>query len=169
VQSAIRLILLLAIAGALVRPGFAAAPVEGQPAPQFEVRTLDGRVIDSAKTKGQVVLLHFWATWCPPCREEMPAIEKFYADHRGEGFEAIAISVEEAADEAKVKEYAKSFSYPVALVNAARIQGYGRIWALPLSFVIDRNGVLRKSDWTGERPIDAASLAAQVLPLLHGK
>lgn len=169
VPSAVRLVLLLVIAGMLARPGFAAAPAEGKPAPPFEVKTIDGQVIDSAKTRGQVVLLHFWATWCPPCREEMPAIEKFYSEHHSEGFEAIAISVDEAADEAKVKEYAKAFTYPVALVNAASIQGYGRIWALPLTFVIDRKGVLRKSDWTGEQKIDAASLNAYVLPLLHGQ
>ena len=160
------LILACLLAGGCALPGLAASPAEGRAAPGFEVKSLDGRLIDSAQSKGKVVMLHFWATWCPPCREEMPLLEKFYQAHRKDGFEVVAISIEDAADEAKVREVAKAFNFPVAMRSAAKVEGYGRIWSLPLSFVIDRKGVLRKSDWSGELKIDASSLAKNVLPLL---
>ena len=75
-------------ASALLTLGFltaaclAAAPKEGRPAPSFAAKSLDGRQIESADLKGKVVLIHFWATCCPPWREEMPALDKFYRQHR---------------------------------------------------------------------------------------
>lgn len=166
-RSVYRLALIACIGGMPMSTGLAASLDEGRPAPAFEIRTLDGRSIDSANTKGKVVLLHFWATWCPPCREEMPALDKFYREHRKEGLEIVAISIEDAADAAAVRDAAKQYSYPAALISQAKIEGYGRIWRIPLSYVIDRNGVLRKSDWSGDQKIDAASLEQFVRPLLN--
>ncbi len=157
------LALLLAI---LASACLAASPKEGQPAPPFAVKTLDGRQIDSADLKGKVVLLHFWATWCPPCREELPALDAFYRQHRDEGLEILAISIEDAADAAKVQEFAQGYAFPAAMIGDARLAGYGRVWALPLSFLIDRDGTLRKGDWTGAEKIDAVTLDKLVLPLL---
>lgn len=162
-----RPLLAACLGGMLVSPCLAASLAEGAPAPAFEIRTLTGALIDSASSKGKVVLLHFWATWCPPCREEMPILEKFYREHRKDGFEIAAISIEGASDEAAVRDAAKQYSYPVALISQTKLEGYGRIWRIPLSFVIDRNGILRKSDWSGEQKIDAANLERFVRPLLN--
>ncbi len=96
----------------------------------------------------------------------MPALEKFYQEHRKEGLEIVAVSIEDAADAAAVRDAAQQYSYPTALISQAKIEGYGRIWRIPLSFVIDRNGLLRKSDWSGEQKTDAASLEKFVRPLL---
>ena len=79
----------------------------------------------------------------------------------------FAVSVEEPADRAKVRDFAKVYAFPSALVGDARIEGFGRIWALPLTFLVDRHCILRKSDWTGGEKIDAASLDRIVLPLLQ--
>ena len=146
-----------------------AAPKEGAPAPRFGIKTLDGKTIDSETLRGKVVVLHFWATWCPPCREEMPALEKFYVEHRSEGLEIIAVSADDAGDEAKVRQFAGSYSYPIALAANSRTDGFGRVWVLPLTFVIDRKGILRKADWTGAEKIDAASLGKLILPLINEK
>jgi len=162
----LRLILAAALVGVLSCPGYAASPKEGQMAPRYEVTALDGRVVGSAALSGKVTLVHFWATWCPPCREEMPALDKFYREHQRDGFEVVAISIEDAADEGKVRDFVRQYAFPVAMKGAAEIDGFGRIWALPLSFLIDRKGVLRKANWTGQEKIDALLLDERVLPLL---
>jgi cytochrome c biogenesis protein CcmG/thiol:disulfide interchange protein DsbE len=156
------LLLVLGLSG----PGLARSPEAGQAAPDFALRTLDGREIHAAGLEGKVVLVHFWATWCPPCREEMPALERFYRRHRRDGLEILAISIEDVADLARVRAAAAAYSFPVALAPDAEVAGFGRVWVVPLSFVIDRHGLMRVSGWTGERGIDDASLAAALSPLL---
>ena len=148
---------------------WAGGPKEGALAPQATFTALNGSVIDTESLRGKVVMVHFWATWCPPCREEMPVLENFYSQHRNEGFEVIAVSMDEAGDESKVRQYVRNFSYTVAMQATSKVEQYGRIWALPLTFVIDRRGILRKSDWTGQEKIDSASLTKIVLPLLQEK
>lgn len=138
-------------------------------APQAVIKTLNGKLVDTTALLGKVVIVHFWATWCPPCREEMPALEKFYGDHHSEGLEILAVSIDDASDEAKVRQFANTYSYPIALMTNSKVDGFGRIWVLPLTFVIDRKGILRKADWTGAEKVDAASLNKIVLPLLTDK
>jgi len=169
VAGALRWVVAALAASLLASTAAASTPKEGGPAPQFQVTTLDGRTITSDQLRGKVVLIHFWATWCPPCREEMPALDRFYRQHRAEGLEVIAVSVEDAADIGKVRDFAARFAFPVALTGASQIDGFGRLWVLPLSFLIDRHQILRKSNWTGADPIDDASLNKVVLPLLEEK
>ena len=154
------------LAGMLSCSSIAASPIERRPVSHFEVTTLDGHAIDSASLKGRVTLVHFWATWCAPCQEEMPALDKFYREHQRDGFVVIAISVDDTADEQKVREMARRFAFPVAMREAAKVDGFGRLWVVPLSFLIDRQQIVRKRDWTGPEKIDADSLERLVLPLL---
>jgi len=147
-------------------PAVSAAPKVGQPVPEFRVTTLDGKPLDADALRGKVTLVHFWATWCPPCVAEMPALDKFYREHRQEGFEVVAISMDDDGDQAKVREFTKRFAFPVAMKSATKVDGFGRLWALPLSFLIDRNAFVRKTEWTGAEAIDAASLDRLVVPLL---
>lgn len=142
----------------------AAMAVYAADKPDWQAVTLDGRSLDAKALSGKVVLVHFWASWCPPCRAEMPALQAFYAAHRQEGLEVVAISVDE--DRAKARAFAKDFTFPAAMIADAKVDDFGRIWVLPLTFLIDRDGTVRKSDWTGRQPIDAASLDEFVLPLL---
>jgi thiol-disulfide isomerase/thioredoxin len=127
---------------------------------------LDGSAFGPADYSGKVLVLNFWATWCAPCRAEMPAFEAFYAKHRGEGLEVIAISMDEPGDEAKVREVMRAYTFRAALARDAKVKGYGRVWRLPLTFVIDRGGVLRKDGWYGDPGLDAALLEKTITPLL---
>ena len=145
----------------------AAQPQVGMPAPAIYAELLDGGSFDSAKQRGKVIVLNFWASWCKPCRQEMPALDAYYRAHRAEGLELIAISIEEPADIAKVTRTMKDFSFPAALASSARIEGYGRPWRLPITFVIDRRGVLRFDGLKYAKALDVPALEKIVTPLLR--
>ena len=127
---------------------------------------LDGRALATDRLLGKVLLVNFWATWCGPCRVEMPELESYYRLHHEQGLEVLALSTDELADEAKVREAAQPFSFPVAMLKASKLSGFGRIWRMPVSAVIDRDGRLVKQDWFIEPKLDAAALDSIVKPLL---
>ncbi len=99
----------------------------------------------------------------------MPALDAYYRRHRSEGLELVAISMDSPKDEAKARELMRAFSFPAAFGRDMSLKGYGRIWRLPLTFVIDRQGVLRKDGWYGDPLLDAATLEQAVTPLLRAR
>jgi cytochrome c biogenesis protein CcmG, thiol:disulfide interchange protein DsbE len=145
----------------------AAALQEGTPAPAVRAELLDGGTFDSAKQGGKVIVLNFWATWCKPCREEMPALDAFYRAHRAEGLEVIAISVEGPEDLAKIKGVMENFSFPAALAAGGQTRGYGKLSRLPVTFVIDRRGVLQFNGFKFAKVLDLPILEKIVTPLLR--
>ncbi|HTD29024.1 MAG TPA: TlpA disulfide reductase family protein [Xanthomonadaceae bacterium] len=157
------LLLLLCCAGPAVCKG----PEVGKPAPTIKATLLDGSAFDLAAMSGKVVVVHFWATWCSPCRTEMPAFEAFYQAHKSEGLVVVAITLDTHEDLSKINAVMRDFSYPAALLENTQAKGYGRIWRVPLTFVIDRHGVLRRDGFATKAPIDDALLDHDVLPLLR--
>jgi thiol-disulfide isomerase/thioredoxin len=148
-------------------PCAAAAIREGKPAPAIEAKLLDGSAFSLAGQAGKVVIVNFWATWCAPCRAEMPALDAFYRKHRDEGLVVLAISMDQPETQPKVRDVMKAFSFPAALGSESDFKGYTRIWRLPLTFVVDRSGVLRKNDWYGDPGLDEELLERIVTPLLR--
>jgi len=144
----------------------ASALEEGKPAPQFEITTLDGKVFKSSEAGGDVIVVNLWATWCTFCREEMPALETYYQRHKTEGLRMIAVSMDEANEDAKVREIMQTYSYAGGVSRLSKLKGFGRIWRLPMTFVIDRKGVLRRDGSEGDPKIDLATLEKEVTPLL---
>ncbi len=144
----------------------ALAVTEGQPAPDIDATLLDGTVFSLAQARGQVVIINFWATWCAPCRKEMPALDAFYRQHGGAGLRLLAISMDAPQDAAKVRDVVREYRFDVALEDATDHHGYGRIRRVPVTFVIDRRGILRKADWYGPDGLDQALLDQVVTPLL---
>jgi thiol-disulfide isomerase/thioredoxin len=142
------------------------AATEGKPAPAIHAKLLDGTAFNLADHAGKVVVVNMWATWCVPCREEMPALDAYYRQHRDQGFVLIALSMDDPKDDAKVREVTQSYSFPVGLAHDADMNGYGRIWRLPLTFVVDRKGVLRVDQWYGHPGLDAKLLEQTLTPLL---
>jgi peroxiredoxin len=117
-------------------------PSRPKVAEDFALPTPDGLNFRLSEQRGKVVLVNFWATWCPPCLEEMPAMERLWRRHKDAGFVLVAISLD--ADPKKVPPFvsARKFSFPVALdPKMAVAEKYG-VRALPSSFVIDRQGVM---------------------------
>ena len=115
-----------------------------EPAPAFEVTTLDGARIVSDSLAGKVVLVNFWATWCPPCRLEMPGIERVWRDRRDAGFVVIGIATDETG-EAGVRAFVaeRGVTYPIAMATPAVVRAFGGYRGLPTSILIDRDGRIR--------------------------
>jgi thiol-disulfide isomerase/thioredoxin len=161
-----RIVLLLSLLlfnAALLAKG----PEVGKAAPAYQAQLLDGSRLSDADQRGNVVILNFWASWCAPCRAEMPALEAYYQKHRTEGLKLVAVSMDDPEDEAKVRQVMSTFSFPAAMGRDANFKGYGRIWRIPLTFVIDRDGILRKDGWYGDTGIDLPMLEKTVTPLLR--
>ncbi|WP_052162325.1 TlpA disulfide reductase family protein [Aquabacterium sp. NJ1] len=136
------------------------------PAVSIKGPLLDGQAFASEALKGQVLLVNFWASWCPLCRAEMPEIEAYYRAHRAQGLTVLALSMDEPEDEAKVRELAKGWSFPVAMMQQIKLSGFDRIWRMPVSAVIDRQGKLVRQDWFVQTGLNAALLDAVIKPLL---
>ena len=121
-----------------IRSGF-----KTEPAKDFEVSTLDGRKLRLSDLKGKTVLVSFWATWCEPCREEMPLLVELYKKYKDRGLEIVAVSSDLPEDRSKVVEFAKQYNlaFPVALDSGA-VQTYG-VNAYPTAYFIDQQGRVR--------------------------
>ncbi len=116
---------------------------EGKPAPEFKLKTIDGREVSLSDYRGKVVLINFWATWCPPCKEEMPLFESVYRKYKDRGFEILAVSTDTDIDVVKkfVGEYKLSF---VVLYDDKNIASLYNVQGLPTSFLVDREGKIVK-------------------------
>lgn len=145
----------------------AAPPAVDQPAPQLVVPQLDGHQFDLAKLRGKVVLVNVWATWCSPCRVEMPTLNAFYRHYHSHGLYLLGLSIDDASDAAQVRQVMQQFTYPGALASAAKVNGFGEPIAVPITYVIDAHGVIRAQlQAEGPSGVSRQALEAAVLPLL---
>jgi peroxiredoxin len=159
--------LLLAALVLLQLPAQAATLAIGEPAPALTLQTLDGQRIETGALRGKVVMLVFWASWCDPCRDELPLVSAFAARYRRQGLEVLGFSLDDAQSLPAVRAIAARLSFPVGLLPSPWAGGYGRIWHLPVSFVIDRQGRLAYDGWSDRDPVwHADKLERVVLPLL---
>jgi cytochrome c biogenesis protein CcmG/thiol:disulfide interchange protein DsbE len=139
----------------------------GQAAPPAVLMTLAGRHIATRDLRGHTVVLTFWASWCEPCRRELPLLSRYADAHRQQGLRVLGFCLDDDDNLAKVRRIAKQLSFPVGLLEQSSAHGYGRMWRIPVSFVIDRHGVLRYDGWKANQPAwTAASLNKVVGPLL---
>ena len=134
------------------------------PAPELTLTDLEGKTVSLADLRGQVVLVNLWATWCPPCKYEMPTLQAYYEDHGAEGFTLVAINDGDPTDDvaAFARDYGLTFPVWLDPTYIASEQAF-KTNALPSSFVIDREGVVRYA-WTGA--ISLSMLEKYVTPML---
>ncbi|WP_139891337.1 peroxiredoxin [Bacillus sp. D386] len=120
---------------------------EGQSAPDFELKTQDGKSIKLSDYRGQKVLLNFWASWCPPCKKEIPDLNEFYGEHSMEKITVLSVNMTYSE---KNKQIIQAFQdmykirYPVLLDQTGTIAGLYKIITIPTSYFIDSNGIIQK-------------------------
>ena len=124
----------------------------GLPVPGYRTVALNGDSVSLAEQKGKVLLLNIWATWCHPCRDEIPELRQIHSRYRDRGLELVGVSVDADGAEDTIREFMKEFemTYPVWLDPAERISTQFLTIGVPTTFLIDRDGVLR---WRKTGPV----------------
>jgi cytochrome c biogenesis protein CcmG/thiol:disulfide interchange protein DsbE len=140
------------------------APLPDRPAPDFTLSALDGTSVTLSTIKGKVALINVWATWCPPCRAEMPTIQATYGQYRDQGFIVLAVNLQE--DQRTVAAFMGEYqlTFPALLDLDGAVSQVYRAYALPSSFFVDRKGIIR-AVYRG--PMPRAVIAGTVEQLLQ--
>jgi peroxiredoxin len=120
-----------------------AADLEGQPAPDFALRSLGGDNLRLSEHLGDVVLINFWATWCGPCRQEMPLLDDLYAKYKLAGLTVFGVNIDDTADRAAEMAKTLKVSYPVLFDERKDVSRSYQIGAMPFTVLVDREGVIR--------------------------
>jgi len=131
-------------------------------APSLVLTELNGDTFDLSQKRGKVVLVTYWATWCAPCKKEMPILDSFYRRYRERGLEIIGISADRPQDFAKMRKMSNALAYATATLDQITDNGFGPPEGFPLTYVVDRDGMIR------DKFIDVREqlLEDVVLPLL---
>ena len=118
--------------------------LQGKAAPAFSLITLDGKKVSLSDYKGRAVLVNFWATWCGPCKVEMPWFEEFEKQYAGQGFEILGLAddVDAGKDAIAKVAHKTGVTYPILMTDGKVQKAYGGVDVLPMSFYVDRNGVV---------------------------
>jgi cytochrome c biogenesis protein CcmG/thiol:disulfide interchange protein DsbE len=123
--------------------GQAGGITEGVKAREFSLQTLDGDQVSLRDYDGSVVLVNFWATWCEPCRNEIPDLESAYQEHRDEGFVVLGVDVQEPADTVENFVTDMGITYPILLDTDGQVLKEYRLGGLPMSLILDRGGMIK--------------------------
>ncbi|MHB1393421.1 MAG: TlpA disulfide reductase family protein [Clostridia bacterium] len=118
---------------------------KGDQAPDFGLKTLDGKQAKLSDYRGKKVILNFWATWCPPCRAEIPDMEKFYSSYKDKGIVILGVNLTQSEkSQSDVGDFAKSYgiTYPVVLDAENSVAGVYQVSAIPTSYIIDSRGII---------------------------
>jgi cytochrome c-type biogenesis protein len=139
-----RFLAVLLAVGACV-PAEGTSVLVGERAPAYAATMLSGDTVSTADLEGKVVLLNVWATWCAPCREEIPYLQSLYEAHRERGLEIVGVSVDARGQEETIEGFIRDFgmTYPIWRDPDERVQSLFMALGVPASYIIDRQGVLR--------------------------
>jgi len=143
------------------------APREGFLAPDFTLQTLEGETITLSELRGQAVLVNLWATWCPPCRAEMPAMQKMYEEYKEQGFVVLAVNMTYQDTPSAILPFTQEYglTFPVLLDETDNVGDHYELRSLPSSFFIDRDGIIREVVIGG--PMAEALLRTRIESLLQ--
>lgn len=144
---------------------FSADSLIGSRAPEFAQRDINGRYVSITSLRGKVIVLNFWATWCPPCKKEIPGLDRLYGDYRSQGLEVVAVSTD--SSERGIKEFLKEtpLSYRILRDGDGKISRLYGVYSLPTTFIVDRSGIVIKH-FIGEQDWDSPQTRATIESLL---
>ncbi len=143
------------------------SPREGFAAPDFELELLDGGSVRLSELRGQVVVLNIWASWCPPCQAEMPALQRLHAQRADQGVVVLALNSTVQDTEADARAFAaeRGLTFPIVLDPGGEATRAYQVRALPSTYFIDRRGIIRRVVIGG--PLSPSVLETTVLELLQ--
>ena len=142
------------------------APQKGFLAPDFTLNTIDGEIIKLSNLRGQAVLINLWATWCPPCRAEMPDMQHAYEHYNEQGFSILAINATNQDSLSAVKDFVSEheLSFPILLDTQGDVSRLYQLRSLPTSFFVDSEGIIQEVIIGG--PMSEALLLTRIDNLL---
>ncbi len=145
------------------------APSQGFKAPDFTLQTLDGQTVSLSDLRGKSILINIWASWCPPCKSEMPAFERVYNDYKNQGFVILAVNATNQDTLANASQFVNQnrLTFPILLDSEGVVSQSYQLRSLPTSFFIDREGVIRDVIVGG--PMSEALLRIRIENLLEEK
>ncbi len=149
----------------LLSSSVVASEISG-PAPDFTLKSLDGGNLKLSEHRGEVVMVNFWASWCGPCRQEMPILEALYSQYKELGFTILGVNVEEDAEAPKRLLQSIPVSFPILLDSQNKVSELYRVVAMPSTYLIDRDGNLRYFH-AGYRPGFEQKYDVQIRELLR--
>ena len=140
------------------------------PAPAFTLQDGDGNPVSLADYKGKVVLLNFWGTWCPPCRHEMPSMERLYERQQSKGFVVLAVNQTETPDDVFIytSQLSVEPTFMILYDKNSDVAGQYRVVGVPTTFLIDKQGNIRYRA-IGGRDFDSPKLEQQISSLISEK
>jgi peroxiredoxin len=143
------------------------APREGFLAPDFTLQTLEGETVTLSELQGQAVLVNLWATWCPPCRAEMPAMQKMYEQYKEQGFVILAVNMTYQDTPSAITPFTQEYglTFPILLDETGAVGNKYELRSLPSSFFIDQNGTIQEVVIGG--PMAEALLRTRIESLLQ--
>jgi len=158
---------LTAVSATNTTGGLVPSPRAGFPAPDFTLDTTDGRTMTLSDLRGQVVIVNLWASWCPPCRAEMPAIEQVYQANKAQGLEVLAVNVTSQDSEAAAAQFAQDFglTFPILLDRDGAVSRRYQLQAFPTTYFIDRQGIISAVVPGG--PMKASLIQSKIADLLE--
>jgi peroxiredoxin len=115
---------------------------QGKAKLNFKLKDMNGATVDLADYKGKVILLNFWATWCGPCKVEIPEFIRAYEAHKDRGFVVLGVSIDDTPDQLKAFAAQYKVNYPMLLNQEDVEQAYGPLYGVPVSFFIGRDGLI---------------------------
>lgn len=124
---------------------------DGQEAPDFALRTLDGENLRLSEYRGEVVMINFWATWCGPCRQEMPLLDELYNRYERVGFQLLGVNIDDDPRRAMEMAEELGISFPVLFDDRKEVSELYRVEAMPVTVILDREGVVRYTHY-GYKP-----------------
>ncbi len=144
---------------------FAEGETEWKKASDFTLKSLTGKNIKLSELRGRVVLVNFWATWCAPCKEELPFFNRLYGKYKGVGLEILAVNIDKATSQATQMSGMLGLTFPILLDPGGRVSELYRIRSMPTTFVVAKDGTVRYIHW-GFGPTEPSQYEMEIRNLL---
>jgi peroxiredoxin len=140
----------------------------GKKAPEFSLKDMNEKTVSLSSFKGNVVIVGFWATWCPPCRGEMPSLNKLYRELRNRGLVILAVSTDRSVSSVKDFLGKTPVDFPVLMDSDSKVSRQFKVFSLPTTFLLDKNGAIVQR-YLGEEEWDSPKIREKITTLLNSQ